>query len=77
MSYVETFEKMISSFYPGCVIDVVPQPSFLEAGKYVAGGYFSLAKESAFPIRQYEYFEVDPMDSLLASYARVDIEEKL
>ena len=77
VSYVETFEKMISSFYPGCVIDVVPQPSFLEAGKYVAGGYFSLAKESAFPIRQYEYFEVDPMDSLLASYARVDIEEKL
>jgi hypothetical protein len=34
--FVETFEKLISSFYPGAVIDEVPQPMFLEAGKYLA-----------------------------------------
>lgn len=75
--YIETFEKIISSFYPGCVIDKVAQPQFLEAGKFYAWGYFVLTKDNAYPIRQYDYFEVDPMDSILASYARVDIEEKL
>lgn len=64
--YIETFEKLISSFYPGSVIDVVEQPSFLEAGKYVSGGYFMLTKDNALPIRQYDYFEMDPMDSILA-----------
>jgi len=34
--FVETFEKLISSFYPGAVIDEVSQPMFLEAGKYLA-----------------------------------------
>lgn len=75
--FVETFEKLISSFYPGAVIDEVPQPLFLEAGKYLAGGYFVLTKDNVLPIRQYEYFEVDPMDSILAGYARVDTDEKL
>jgi hypothetical protein len=75
--FVETFEKLISSFYPGAVIEEVPQPMFLEAGKYLAGGYFMLTKDNVLPIRQYEYFEVDPMDSILAGYARVDTDEKL
>ena len=29
--YVETFEKIISSFYPGAVIDEIPQPKLVEA----------------------------------------------
>lgn len=29
--YTETFEKMISSFYPGAVIDPIPQPKLLDA----------------------------------------------
>jgi len=32
--YVETFEKFISSFYPGAVIDYVDQPKLCETGKY-------------------------------------------
>ncbi|MBP6256296.1 hypothetical protein KA405_00835 [Patescibacteria group bacterium] len=36
-----------------------------------------MTKDSALPIRQYDYFEVDPMDSVLAAYARVDTDEKL
>ncbi|USN55427.1 MAG: hypothetical protein H6765_02240 [Candidatus Peribacteria bacterium] len=75
--YIETYEKVISSFYPGAVIDEVPQPSLLEAGKHVAGGYFVLGKDNAYPIKTYENFEADPMDSILASYSRVEIEEKL
>ena len=33
--FVENVEKMIPSFYPGAVIDMVTEPQFLEAGKYV------------------------------------------
>jgi hypothetical protein len=33
--YVETFEKMISNFYPGSVIDQIARPKLLEAGKYM------------------------------------------
>jgi hypothetical protein len=36
-----------------------------------------LTKENALPIKTYENFEMDPMDSVLASYARVGIDEKL
>jgi hypothetical protein len=75
--YVETFEKMISSFYSGAVIDTIPQPKLLDAGKFMATGHFVLAKDTALPIKTYEGYELDPMDSVLSSFARVDIDEKL
>lgn len=75
--YVETFEKIISSFYPGAVIDQIPQPKLVETGKFAVGGYYTMTKESTFPIKTYENFEVDPMDSILSGFARVGIDEKL
>lgn len=75
--HVENFEKMISSFYVGSVIDPIPQPKFLEAGKYMDGGEFLLNKDNVYPIKTYESFEADPMDSLLSAYARVLPDEKL
>jgi hypothetical protein len=77
VDYVETYEKVISSFYPGAVIDEIAQPTYLEAGKHATGGHFVLAKDNAYPIKTYENFEADPMDSILASFSRVEIEEKL
>lgn len=75
--HVETFEKHISSFYPGCVINTVDQPKLLKAGMYSAGGDFLLTKSNAFPLKTYENFEVDPMDSILSSFARVGFDETL
>lgn len=75
--YTETFEKLISSFYPGSVIDQTIPPKLLEAGKFADGWYIVLSKESAYPIKTYEAFEVDPMDGILAAFARVDADEKL
>jgi len=75
--YLETFEKVISSFYPGAVVDPIPQPKLLDRGKFVGWWYFVLAKNSAFPIKIYENFEVDPMDSILSSFARVERDERL
>lgn len=75
--FVENVEKMIPSFYPGAVIDFIAEPKFLEAGKYIGGGEIVLKKNSEYPIKTYESFEADPMDSLLASYSKVESDEKL
>jgi len=75
--YMETFEKMISSFYPGAVIDQIESPRYLDAGKFAAWGYFVNTKASEYPIKTYENFEVDPMDSVLAWFARVGADEML
>lgn len=37
----------------------------------------SLSKSSEYPIKIYDAFEADPMDSLLASYSKVEMDEKM
>lgn len=73
----ETMEKLISSFFIGAVVDPIDQPKLLEAGKYMAGGEFVLAKDNAYPLKTYEVFEADPMDSILSAYSKVFTDEKL
>lgn len=75
--FVENVEKMIPSFYPGAVIDMVSEPQFLEAGKYIWWWEIVLKKKSEYPLKTYEVFEADPMDSLLAAYSKVESDEKL
>jgi hypothetical protein len=36
-----------------------------------------LSKDDAYPIKNYEKFEADPMDSILSSFSRVRKDEKL
>lgn len=43
----------------------------------MAGGEIVLAENTIAPIKTYENFEADPMDSILSAYARVLFEEKL
>ncbi len=75
--YKETFEKVISSFYPWCSIEDTYLPKFLETWKYWYWWYLVLSKDDAFPIKTYDKFEVDPMDSILSSFSRVTMDEKL
>ena len=72
-----TVQKMIASFYPWALVEIVSQPKLLEAGKFMAGGEFTLSKESVYPIKTYESFEADPMDSLLSAFSQVWKEEKV
>jgi len=75
--YVETLQQMIGAFYPGSVVDVIDQPKLLEAGKYLAWWEFVFSKHSVYPLKTYESFEADPMDSILSSCARLTRDEKL
>ncbi len=75
--HVETVEKSISSFYPWAVVHLVEQPKMLEEGKFLSWGELLLKKSNANPIKMYDVFEADPMDSLFASFARVQKKEKV
>ena len=72
-----TMQKMIASFYPWALVEIIDQPKLLEAWKYMAGGEFNLKKDSVFPLKTYESFEADPMDSLLSAFSHVWKEEKV
>lgn len=74
--HLESVEKNISWFFPGSLVDYISPPKILETGKYMAGGHFLLTKASNLPIKTYETFELDPMDSILSAYSRIWYEEK-
>ena len=71
-----TMQKMIASFYSWALVEIVNQPKILEAGKYMAGGEVTLTKDSVYPLKTYESFEADPMDSLLSAFSQIGKEEK-
>ncbi|MCX6822927.1 MAG: DUF87 domain-containing protein [candidate division SR1 bacterium] len=75
--HIENLEKVISSFYIGAVVDMIDKPKLLEAGKYMAGGEFMLTKNNVYPVKTYETFEADPMDSLLSAYSKIMVDEKM
>lgn len=75
--HIETVEKMISAFYSSAVVEPVNQPKLLEAWKYMAWWEFTLNKHSVHPLKTYESFEADPMDSILSAYNKVEKDEKM
>lgn len=75
--HIETFEKLISSFYAWAVIDYISQPNILEWWKFADWWYFSLAKKDELPIQTYENLEADPMDSILSTFSMPNRDEKL
>jgi len=76
-SHISTVKKMIAAFYPWAVVEDVDQPKLLDAGKYMAWWEFNLTKHSVHPIKTYESFEADPMDSVLSAYNNVGKDEKM
>lgn len=74
--HIITIQKMIGSFYPGALVEIIDQPKILEAWKYMAWWEYTLTKDSAYPLKTYESFEADPMDSLLSAFSQVWKEEK-
>lgn len=74
--FLITMEKMIASFYSGAIVEQIDQPKFMESGKYFDGGEFVFTKHSVHPIKTYESFEADPMDSILSAFSSITKNEK-
>ena len=75
--HLMTVEKMISSFYVWAIVEQVKQPKLLDTGKFYAWWEFTLTKNSVYPIKTYESFEADPMDSILSAFSNLSKEEKV
>ena len=75
--HLVTVEKMISSFYAWAIVEQVKQPKLLDTGKFYAWWEFTLTKNSVYPIKTYESFEADPMDSILSAFSNLSKEEKV
>lgn len=74
-THYDIFEKTIGAFYPGAVIEEINAPKILVAGKYATWWYLVLKKESIYPIKTYDTFEVDPMDSILGAFNKATIDD--
>lgn len=70
-------QKMIWSFYAWALVEIIDQPKLLEAWKYMDWGEYVLSKDSVYPIRTYESFEADPMESLMSAFSQVRKNEKV
>jgi hypothetical protein len=52
-------------------------PKLLVEGKYGSGGEMMYAKDFHLPVKTYEQFEADPMDSILSSFSKITYDETL
>lgn len=77
IQHLSTVKKMVAAFYPSALVEEIEQPKLLDAWKYMSGGEFNLTKDSVHPIKTYETFEADPMDSILSAYNNVAKDEKM
>ena len=75
--FMDSTEKVISAFYPWCVVDPIPHPKYLDEWKYIQWWYFVLSKPSSFPLKTYDSLESDPMDSILSAFSKIDADELL
>ena len=73
--YLDTFEKMIGSFYPGSLIEPIERLKFHNHDKKVSGAYLALTQESVYPIKTYEHVQIDPMDSILSACNKVGVHD--
>lgn len=75
--YLAYVEQSIGSFYPGSSVDYIKMPKLLDEGKYASGGTMTLSKDFHLPVKTYEQFEADPMDSILSSFSKITYDETL
>ena len=75
--YLWYIEQTLGSFYPGSSIDRIPMPKILDEGKYASGWEMIYSKDFHLPIKTYEQFEADPMDSILSSFNKIMNDEVL
>ena len=75
--YIAYIEQTIGSFYPGSSVDIIKMPKLFDEGKYASWGDIEYTKDFHYPVKTYEQFEADPMDSILSSFSKITYDETL
>lgn len=75
--YIGYIEQTIGSFYPWSSVDTIPMPKLFDEWKYASWGDVEYSKDYHFPVKTYEQFEADPMDSILSSFSKITYDETL
>ncbi len=71
----ELFEKQLLGVFPDAtLVEKKDDYNIFNPEGVVAGSYASLKKRHIFPIRTYDEFDLDPLNSVLNSFSKVDHE---
>lgn len=68
-------EKQITSFYPECFVEEVPDYNLFQENSKVAYCFMHLAKESIFPIRTYQRMTADPLNNITNVLSKFEAHE--
>jgi len=68
-------EKQIQAHYPDAVMEEVGDYNIFTPKSALAAGYIKTIREYIFPLKTYNKFEVDPLNTLLNAMSKLDTDE--
>lgn len=66
-----TFQKIMTSFYPDAVIEEVEEYNLVKPGTTAFGRYLRLAKDYAYPIKTYMHTNTEAMNAVLNAMSKM------
>jgi hypothetical protein len=69
-------EKQVHSFFPGAVIEKMPDYTIFAPGSSVALSMLGLKSDPALPLRTYNAFGTDSLDEFASAMSKLDTEEE-
>ncbi len=64
-------EKQILAFYPGAVVDQIEDYNIFNEKHEVVAGSFELSKEYIYPLKTFNQFSADPINTLISSLSKI------
>jgi hypothetical protein len=71
-SMVKTIEKKITAFYSDVFLEEVPDYNLFNENSKVAGTYIYSSMDSSYPVRNYKYLNIDPINDITNSLSKLE-----
>lgn len=71
----EIIKKQINAQYPEAFVEPVEEYNIFRPGYKVVGAQYFLSKKYIYPIRTYQYLEIDPLEAITSAFDRLEKEE--
>jgi len=68
-------EKQLTSFYPDCFIEKVPDYNIFKKGMKTSGHYMRLAKDFIIPFKSYSRLNSDPLNNIVNALSKFEADE--